>query len=434
MSKIRNVLLMLVSVTTIGGVAELKAQLVIRGQIVYSMAGEPIKDGIVVVAGGKITAIGTANQVAIPAGVRVIEAAVVTPGLIDGHGTAGLSGMYNQPQDQDHLDSSTAIQPELRAVDAVNVNEELLGYLRGFGITTIHTGHSSGQLVPGQTIILKNVGGSIEAAQMVETAAVLATIGETANRKEGSPGSRGKQMAMLRQELIKAQEYLTKLELYAKKQAESDDQAAKPEEKSAAAEKKEEPKDSSPPARDLRMEALGSVLQGKFPLLVTANKSQDIATALRLAEEFKIRLWLDGAAESYLLIDEIRAARVPVFLHPTMIRAAGDYENLSFETAGKLVAAGIPVVMQSGYESYVPKTRVVLFEAGVAAANGMSFEQALAMITSEAAQVLGIADRVGSLEVGKDADLALFDGDPFEYTTHCVGVIINGLPVSEVKR
>jgi imidazolonepropionase-like amidohydrolase len=117
-----------------------------------------------------------------------------------------------------------------------------------------------------------------------------------------------------------------------------------------------------------------------------------------------------------------------------MSRAVDEKENQSFETAAKLVKAGIPVALQSGYESYVPKTRVVLFEAGLAAANGMTFEEALGTITIDAARILGIEKQVGSLEVGKDGDVALYDGDPFEYTSHCVGVIINGQVVSEVKR
>ena len=117
-----------------------------------------------------------------------------------------------------------------------------------------------------------------------------------------------------------------------------------------------------------------------------------------------------------------------------MTRAFGEHENLSFTTASKLVAAGIPVALQSGYESYVPKTRVVLFEAAIAAAHGLKFEQALATITIGAAKILGVDNRVGSLEVGKDGDVALYDGDPFEYTTHCVGCVIDGKVVSEVVR
>jgi imidazolonepropionase-like amidohydrolase len=179
------------------------------------------------------------------------------------------------------------------------------------------------------------------------------------------------------------------------------------------------------------MEALARVLKGEIPLLISAERAQDIVTALRLAKEFNIKIVLDGASEAYLVVDQIKAANVPVIIHPTMARAAGDTENLSMETAATLRRAGIMVALQSGYETYVPKTRVVLFEAALAAANGLSFTDALATITIDAARILGIANRVGSLEAGKDADLALFDGDPFEYTTHVTTVIINGQVVSD---
>ena len=131
---------------------------------------------------------------------------------------------------------------------------------------------------------------------------------------------------------------------------------------------------------------------------------------------------------------DIQEAGVPVILHPTMARAWGETENLSMATAATLREAGVPFAIQSGYESYVPKTRVVLFEAAVASRYGLAFEDALGSITLQAARLLGIDDRVGSLEPGKDADLALFDGDPFEYTSHCVGVVIDGRVVSRAVR
>lgn len=402
--------------------------LAIRGQTVYPMSGPAIADGVVLVENGKIKAVGEASAMALPPGCRVLEAAIVTPGLIDGHATAGLTGIYNQKQDQDQQENSAPIQPELRALDALNIREELIGYLRSYGITTLHTGHAGGQLVSGQTMIVKTTGATVDEASLVSPAAVVATIGAAANRAEGSPGTRGKQMAMLRQELIKAGEYADKHARFAEKSADQTDQADQTDPSDSPDD------DRSPPSRDLRMESLVSVLRGELPLLVTANRAQDIATALRLADEFKIRIWLDGAAEAYLMVDQIKAAGIPVFIHPSMVRAVGEYENLSFETAARLVTAGIPVVMQSGFEGYVPKTRVVLFEAALTAANGLTFEQALATVTIDAAKVLGISDRVGTLEPGKDADLALYDGDPFEYTSHCVGVVINGEVVSEIKR
>jgi len=218
------------------------------------------------------------------------------------------------------------------------------------------------------------------------------------------PGNRAKAVAILRQELVKAQGYLAKQD--------GDD----------------------PPPRDLHLEALGALLRREVPLMVTVNRTHDVLAALRVAAEFDLTLWLDGVAEAYDLIDEIRAAGVPVLLHPPMQRASGERENLSMTTPAMLRDAKIPFALQSGYESYVPRTRVVLFEAAIAASYGLGFEDALRSITIDAARILGIDERVGSLEAGKDGDLALYDGDPFEYTTHCVGVVIEGEVVSTETR
>jgi imidazolonepropionase-like amidohydrolase len=129
--------------------------------------------------------------------------------------------------------------------------------------------------------------------------------------------------------------------------------------------------------------------------------------------------------------DPIKKAGIPVIVHPTMYRSVGELENLSMETASVLKRAGIPIAIESGFEAYVPKTRVVLFEAALAAANGLSFDEALGAIAIDAARLLRIEKRVGSLEPGKDGDLALYDGDPFEYASHCTGVVIQGEVVSE---
>ena len=392
--------------------ADFAEVIAVRGDLVLTMAGEPIEDGLVLIEAGQITSVGKADELSIPAGARLLRAKVVTPGLVDAHSVVGLSGYLNQDHDQDQLDRSQPIQPELRAIDAYNARERLVEYVREFGVTTLHTGHAPGQLVSGQTLIAKTSGSSVDQTVLVECAMVAATLGSVRGRRDSpdetkSPGTRSKAVALLRAELIKAQEYGRKLE--------------------TAAEDKR-------PARDLRQEILLRVLKGEVPLLVTANRHHDILTALRIAREFELRLVLDGAAECYEVLDEIRLAGVPVILHPTMARAQGDSQNLSMATAAILREAGVPFAIQSGFESYVPKTRLVLLEAAVAAANGLSQEEALAAITIDAARILGIADRVGSLEPGKDADLALYDGDPFEYTSHCIGVVIDGELVSEAVR
>jgi imidazolonepropionase-like amidohydrolase len=412
MKTIKLLLSILVAVAALPfAVTAATGQVAVRGKTVYTMAGKPIKDAVVVIKEGKIAAIGKAEDVRIPDGFKVLKAKVVTPGLVDAHSVVGLSGILNYDHDQDQIERSSPIQPELRAIDAYNTHEDLIEWVRSFGVTTLHTGHAPGELISGQTLIAKTVGNTIQDAVIVETRAVAATLSPSAAKSgDKSPGTRGKMIAMLRGEFLKADEYLKK------------QQAAEQEET------------KEPPPRDLRLDALVKVLKGDLKLMVTADRAQDIASALRLANEFDITLWLDSAAESYLLVDEIKAAGVPVIIHPTMARAVSERENLSFETASKLVSAGIPVALQSGYESYVPKTRVILFEAAMAAANGLSFEQALATITIDAARILGVDDRVGSLAVGKDGDVALYDGDPFEYTTHCIGVVINGEIVSQTVR
>ncbi len=385
-----------------------RAQVAVRGETVYTMAGEPLKDGVVLIRDGKIERVGPASQVNIPANYRTLRARVVTPGLIDARSVVGLSGYLNQPTDQSQLETSASIQPDLRAFDAYDARERLIEWLRRFGITTIHTGHAPGALISGQTMIVKTIGDTVDQAVIVPTAMISASLGNAGLGQGGKPpGTRAKEMAMLRAELTKAREYATKLTTA---------------------------KEDQKPARDLRMEALGAVLRREIPLLVYAQRAQDIVTALRLAKEFNIRIVLDGAAESYLVLDQIKATNVPIIVHPTMSRAAGENENLSMETAATLRKAGITVALQSGYENYVPKTRVVLFEAAIAASNGLSMTEALAAVTIDAARVLNISNRVGSLEAGKDADIALFDGDPFEYTTHVTGVIINGQVVSDTAQ
>lgn len=401
--------LLLISFTALVGSLSLNAELAVQGDTIYTMAGEPISNGVILVEDGKITRVGPASEVTVPNGWPTVSATVVTPGIIDAHTTVGLSGMLNQPHDQEQVEKSGPIQPELRAIDAYNARDELVDWVRNLGVTTVHTGHGPGALISGQTMVLKTSQKNISDGVLVPFAMVTGSLGSGGLAREGkkSPGTRAKTIALLRIELIKAQEYLKKIE---------------------------DAEEGKEPARDLRLEALGEVLQRHNPLLITAHRHQDIGAALRLAEEFGFKLILDGASEAHLMLDDLKDAGVPVIVHPTMMRAGGDAENMTMEMAAILEDEGIPFAMQSGFESYVPKTRVVLFEAAMAAAYGLPFEEALAAITINAAEILGIDDRVGSLEVGKDADLSLFDGDPFEYVSHCTGVIIDGQVVSDSPR
>jgi len=395
--KKRITLFLLAFVLGIAGLSQ--AQLAVKADTVYTMDGPKIIDGVVLVNNGKIETVGEASDVQIPSNYEIHETAVVTPGLIDAHSVVGLAGIYNQDSDQDQLETSNAIQPELRAIDAYNAREELVSFVLNKGITTIHTGHGPGALASGQTMIAKTAYNTVEEALIDSARTVAFTLGSTVERYFDKPGTRAKGVAMLRQKFIKAREYLEKL------QAEDFDKR---------------------PPRNLQMEALAKVLNGELTALITANRSNDIMTALRLQDEFGFDMILDGAAEAYLVLDEIKKAGVPVIIHPTMIRTYGDTKNASFTTASKLAEAGIPFAFQSGYEGYVPKTRIVLYEAAIAAAYGLDRTTALEALTIAPAKLLDIEQRVGSLTEGKDADIVLFDGDPFEYTTHINSVIVDG--------
>lgn len=383
----------------------INAQIAVWGDTIYTMAGEKIVNGIILIKDGKIEKIGLQNEITVPADYKKIAGKIVTPGLIDAHSVVGLSGIYNYEHDQDQLEKSDAIQPELRAFDAYNMREKLVGFVRNLGITTLHTGHGPGALASGQTMMVKTFGETLKDVIVDSVTTVSFTLGSDVSSNYKKPGTRSKGVAMLREEFIKAKDYIEKI-------------------KNAKEEKK--------PSRDLKLEILAKVLSGEVLAMFTVQRAPEIMTALRLQQEFGFKLILDGAAESYILINEIKEIPLRgIILHPTMVRNYGDTKNVSLETAATLKKEGITFALQSGYEGYVPKTRIVLFEAAIANANGLPFEDALATITINAAKILGIEDRVGSIETGKDADIVLFDDNPFEYTSHVCTVIINGQIVKE---
>ncbi len=380
-----------------------KAQIAIKAETIYTVSGTPIKNGVVLIKNGKIENVG--SGISIPSNYKVYEAKVLTPGLIDARSLVGISGAMNIPTDQDQLDKTSPIQPELRAIDAYNPQEILVKVVRDYGVTTIHTGHGVGALISGQTMVAKTkFGPSVESVTIQPVSMLAMTLESSVGRNFTSPGTSAKQMAMIRTELLKAQAYV-------KKQSDKDE--------------------SKRPEKDLKMETLSKLLKGEIKALITVNTSKDIMSAIRLAKEFNFKLVLNGAAEAYRLIPQIKEAKAEIILHATMARNGGDMANMTQESAAILTEAGIPVSIEGGYEAYVPKTRIVLFEAGQAMVHGLSFDDALKTITLNPAKLLGIDGRVGSIEKGKDADLVLFDGDPFEYLTKVKMVFIDGEKVTE---
>jgi imidazolonepropionase-like amidohydrolase len=182
------------------------------------------------------------------------------------------------------------------------------------------------------------------------------------------------------------------------------------------------------PERDLGSEALVDLLEGRRTAVFAAERVPDLLTALRIAEEFHLRVVLAGAAEAWRIPDVLKEAGVSVNVGPTMARSWSDAEghDRSFANAAVLADAGVPIAFSSGYEAYVPKVRIVLWEAAIAAANGLGRDRAIEALTLGAARILGIDRATGSLEPGKWADVAVFDGDPLEYTSHVCGVIVRG--------
>lgn len=389
----------------VGGVA---TKVIIRAKTLHT-AGPlgSFDNALIMIEDGKIQAVGKEGALEIPKGTRVLQAEVVTPGLIDAHGVAGLTGIYNVRADQDHDESSGPVQASLRATDGFNPKERLLAYLLSFGITTVHSGPSPSNPIAGQSGVFKTFGHNVDECTLRFPAAMQFTLGERPKAVYGekhlSPSTRMGTAAVIRRALNRAREYGLALARF---------------EKSGKGNR---------PAFDANLEALLPVLSGDLPAMFTAHREDDILTAIRLAKEFGLHAILDSATEAYLVRDAVARSGYPVITGPSMLRiAALETMNASLENPALLLEKKIPIALGTGYESYVPKTRVILFEAGMNSTYGLGFENALRAITIEAARILKVDDRIGSIEVGKDADLALFDGNPFEYTSHVQKVLVNG--------
>ncbi|MFO0930638.1 MAG: amidohydrolase family protein [Gemmataceae bacterium] len=366
---------------------------------VYPVSGPPIDDAVVLIDDGKITTIGPRAKVKLPAGVPVLTAAVVTPGLIDAACCVGLSGAANVAADQDQDERTDPNQADIRVLDGFNPDEGLLEFVRREGVTVVHTVPGRVNVVAGQTGVFRTAGATAERMALRTPAGLLVNLGETPKGAYPSkpPTTRMATAALIRAAFIKARA-----------------SAGKPAGKDRAA--------------DARNEALAAALGRKLPVIFAAHRADDILTALRLAKEFDLEARLQLATEGYLVTDELARARVPVLVHPPMQRVGSSMETLNSQllTAKVLADRKVPVAIGTGYEGYVPKTRVLRHEAAVAAVNGLGVERALAAVTLEAARLVGVADSRGSLEAGKAADLVLYDGDPFEHRTHVTHTLIDG--------
>ncbi len=377
---------------------------VLAGRI-HTVNNGTITNGAVVIEDGKIAGVYRPGEWT-PAtldGAQILRAAEVTPGLIDAHTVVGLSGKFNVPADQDQDESSEPNQADLRVLDGFNPDEPLLDFLRQNGVTVIHAVPGRVNVLAGQTGVFRTHGRTAQQMALQFPHGFLVNLGETpkAAFQAKGPTTRMATAALVRNAFAQARQHAAK-------------RAAAPEDKK--------------PPRNAKLEALEPFVQGQRPVFFSAHRADDLLTGLRIAEEFRLKPVLDLATEAYLVADRLAEAKVPVVAHPTMQRVGSSMETLNSHVgnAAALADRGIAVAIGTGFEGYVPKTRVLRFEAAMAAVNGLGTDRALRAVTLDAAKLLGVADRFGSIEVGKVADLVLYDGDPFEHTTHVTHTLMDG--------
>jgi len=378
----------------------------VNGRIL-TMEEEDFEQGYLLIDNGKIISIGKGGDT-FPIGTEIIDLTGMTvmPGLIDPHCHLGIYEEIYRVEGNDANEYSDPITPELRALDAINPTDQgFLDALEG-GVTTVGICPGSANVVGGSCAVLKTFGKTIDEMVIKETAGLKIAFGENPKRVYGEqkkkPVTRMAVAALLRNQLVKARHYLNG---------------------------KEEKDDFEP---DLGLEQIGLVLENKIPLRAHAHRSDDILTALRIAKEFQVPIIIEHCTEGHLIVDELKESQVSVVVGPSLTsRAKVEMKNRSFATAGILAEAGIKVALCTDH----PETPIqYLFLCGaLAVKEGMKEKDALRAITINGAEVLGIADRVGSLKPGKDADLIILDGSIFDLKTKITAVYINGEKVESRK-
>jgi len=396
------------------------AEFIVHGGRLHTAAGAPIEDGAVHVKEGRIVFAGPRRELKAPVGLPVLTAREVTPGLIDAHTVVPLSGEYNIAADQDQDERTDPLQPDARVLDAFHPGEPLLRFLLEQGVTVVHATPGHANVIAGLTGVFRTHGTTAEGMTVRFPQSLMINLGEEPKGTYSGkvPATRMGTAGLIRRSLQAAANYQRKQQ--------------------PASKKDEDSKNNKPgPDFDPGHEALGLALQRKIPAFFTAHRSDDILTALRLADEFQLQPILGLATEGYLITDRLAAAKVPVIAHPPMQRVGGMQTYHSFlGNAAALADAGVPVALCSSVEAYVPKTRVVRWESAIGMTYGLGFDRALRSITIDSARILGIDRDHGSLEAGKVADLVLYDGDPFEHPTHVTHVVSQGRLVHtrEAKR
>lgn len=359
----------------------------------------------ILVEDGRIKAIG--EHLETEEGVQIVEAEGlhVYPGFVEAHGHIGLDGYGIGYEGMDYNELNDIVSPQLRGIDGVKPMDAAFPKAAAAGVTCVCVGPGSANVLGGTFVTIKTVGRRVEDMVVRDNVAMKCAFGENPKRvyREKKDSSRMSTAALLRETLFKTREYLEK------KEAAGDDPTKKP-------------------AFDMKLEALIPVIKGEMPLKAHAHAAEDIFTALRIAREFGVKITLEHVTEGHLIVEELAKENVPLAVGPTLT-SASKYElrNKSWTTPGVLAAAGCQVSIITD-SPVIPQEYLPLC-AGLAVQAGMDPFAALQAITINPARHAGIADRVGSIEVGKDADLVITDGCPFEVSTKVRHVFIEGKEV-----
>lgn len=379
--------------------------ILIKNGKVLTMAGKDIENGEILIDGNKIVKVG--KNINAPENCTILDAkgGYVTPGFIDAHCHIGLfeQGIGFEGEDGNEITDPTT--PQLRAIDAINPMDSSFKEAYENGVTCVCTGPGSANVLGGTFAIIKTKGKRIDNMIVKENAAMKCAFGENPKRcynaKKQSPSTRMATAAILRESLMKAREYLNK----------------------------KENGENNPPF-DMKMEALIPVLKKEIPLKAHAHRADDIFTAIRIAKEFGVNLTLDHCTEGHLISDELAKENFPAIVGPTFgFRTKVELKNKTFDTLKVLNDAGVKFAIMTDHP-VIPLHHLPLCAAfGVKA--GLDEETALKAITINAAEILGIEDKVGSIEEGKDADIAIFDKHPLDLQASTKYVLINGEVVYE---
>jgi len=399
--------------------------LLIKNANILTMSDKNYNEGYILIEKGKIKAVGEMSEISKISEInginksgagdieRVIDAAgmYVLPGLIDAHCHVGMWEDSVGFEGDDGNEMTDPITPQLRAIDGVYYADRAFIEARENGVTTVVTGPGSANVIGGQFAALKTYGGRVEEMIVKEPVAMKVAFGENPktvyNEKRQMPTTRMATAALLRENIMKAKEYMQLLEDY-----------------------ENDKENNDKPELDFKMESMLKVVKGEIPLKAHAHRADDILTAIRIAKEFNLKLTLEHCTEGYMIKDILAEENVPVVVGPMLTdRSKIELRNQSLKNPGILAKAGVKVAIMTDHPC-VP-IQYLLLSAAMAVREGMDEEDALRAITINAASVAGIDDRVGSIEPGKDADIVIFDGYPFEFRTKVVMTIIDGKVVYE---